>query len=122
MGRLIAEEDDPESPEFPCRRLPLDLEAVDPGQARPVPESVEERLDVRFRAFGQDLDAAVGKVPDPAGDVEAGGVLLGEEPVGHSLDPAADEDPDPDEIFAHPFCEYPKPGNKVNLRPRAVPW
>jgi len=122
MGRLIGEEDDPESPEFPCRRLPLDLEAVNPGQARPVLKPLEERLDVSVRAFSQNLDAAVGKVPDPAGDVEAGGGLLGEEPVSHSLDPAADKDPDPDETFAHPLCYYSNPGNEVNLRSRGVPW
>jgi hypothetical protein len=77
---------------------------------------------VSVRAFGQDLDAAVGEVSDPAGDVEAGGVLLGEEPVSHALDPAADEDADPDEIFAHPLCYYSNPGNEVNFRSRGVPW
>jgi len=95
----------------------------DAGQPRALAETLEEVGDALGRPFGQHLHPAVLEVPHPARETEASGVFFGIEAVGHALDPAADENVHPDELFAHvPIprspANTPEPLPKSTSRPR----
>ena len=53
---------------------------------------LDEFVDLCFRAFGKDLDAAIGEVADPACEMKFLGPSLGGEPETDPLDNAGIED------------------------------
>src|SRR6516162_2491942 len=84
-GRLL----DLEGSSVAGRGKPFRIDARDVGERGPLAQPGEEPVDVAVRALGEDLDAAVELVADPAREPQAAGLGGGRGAEAHSLDAAA---------------------------------
>ena len=67
-------------------RLPGDLDVSDPGVARSLPAPLDQLLHGRFGSFGNEFDATVGQVSDPAGQAAVLPLEHGRVAVADALD------------------------------------
>ena len=71
--------------------LPGDIDVFDPGIARPPSAPLDESFDGSLRYFGDDFDATVGQVSDPAVEAQRIGLDDGRVAETHALDPTSDQ-------------------------------
>ena len=80
-----------ESPGFVVGDLPSDVDVSDPRKARSRMAPLDEPFDRGLRSFGDDFDATVRQVPDPAVEPERIGLDRGRVAESHALDPTGDQ-------------------------------
>ena len=73
--------------------LPGDIDVSDPGMARSPSAPLDQSFDVGLRSFGDDFDATVGQVSDPAVEAQRIGLDEGRVAESHALDPTPDQRP-----------------------------
>ena len=71
--------------------LPVDIDVPNPGIARPLSAPLEESFDGGLRSFGDDFDATVRQVSDPAVDAQRVSLDDGRVAESHALDPTPDQ-------------------------------
>lgn len=71
--------------------LPGDVDVADPGIARSASTPLDESFNRGLRSFGDDFDATVGQVSDPAVEAQRIGLDGGRVSESHALDPSGDQ-------------------------------
>jgi hypothetical protein len=79
-----------------------DVDALDPGVGRPVPDPVEHALNVVLRSFEERLDGAVRPVTNPAADPGLLSLPAATVPEEHALDESVHNDTTADHLTVVP--------------------